>query len=472
MSGPMMGILGKAVGAMLAQQIGSGLGALAARGPAASPTSGCPLAAPGRAALRARQRRRVRRGPRRHRGRRAALPRAARGRPPAALRPRAVAARAPDRRGGRLRPRHRDQRRGHPEPIEEQMRGLDPTNPEAMQGLLEGGLFDMPKSPRAGGRAASGSRSRSRWSRAGSTRSSARPPRPGCRPRPSCRRRSAAAGPPAAPPSRPSPRSSGSSCARAGCATPPRCGARCAPARAPRRATACGCTPTCCRPPPTSTTRSASARTRPRPSELSDDDFDAALRELLDGPVRPMAVRRPGRSDPAVSLHADALAALGAWTAPDAAQESLRERYVAHLEAHPDGLERACFPDHLTAGTLVIDATGRAGAAQPAPQGAALVRASAATASPATPPWPAPRCARRVEESGLTDLGLRPGPGAPRRARGGLLRPARRRSTTSTSGSSRGRPRDVRPRGQRGVPRRALVPPRRPARARAGDARR
>jgi 8-oxo-dGTP pyrophosphatase MutT (NUDIX family) len=59
-----------------------------------------------------------------------------------------------------------------------------------------------------------------------------------------------------------------------------------------------------------------------------------------------------------VSLHADALAALEAWAAPSAAQEALRGRYVAHLHAHPDGMRRACFPDHLTAGVLVVDATG------------------------------------------------------------------------------------------------------------------
>lgn len=57
-------------------------------------------------------------------------------------------------------------------------------------------------------------------------------------------------------------------------------------------------------------------------------------------------------------LHADALAVLRAWTAPDAEQESLRERYVAHLEGHPDGLARSCLPDHLTASTLVLDAAG------------------------------------------------------------------------------------------------------------------
>jgi 8-oxo-dGTP pyrophosphatase MutT (NUDIX family) len=56
-----------------------------------------------------------------------------------------------------------------------------------------------------------------------------------------------------------------------------------------------------------------------------------------------------------VSLHADALAALGSWIAPTREQESLRVRYLTHLESHPDGLQRACFPDHLTAGTLVVD---------------------------------------------------------------------------------------------------------------------
>jgi 8-oxo-dGTP pyrophosphatase MutT (NUDIX family) len=59
-----------------------------------------------------------------------------------------------------------------------------------------------------------------------------------------------------------------------------------------------------------------------------------------------------------VSLHADALAALGSWTAPTREQESLRVRYLTHLESHPDGLRRACFPDHLTAGTLVVDEGG------------------------------------------------------------------------------------------------------------------
>lgn len=57
-------------------------------------------------------------------------------------------------------------------------------------------------------------------------------------------------------------------------------------------------------------------------------------------------------------LHADAVASLEAWSAPDAHQEELRARFVEHLHAHADGVERACSPAHLTAGVVVIDAAG------------------------------------------------------------------------------------------------------------------
>ena len=59
-------------------------------------------------------------------------------------------------------------------------------------------------------------------------------------------------------------------------------------------------------------------------------------------------------------LHADALALLEGWRAPHDEQEALRQRYVAHLRAHPDGLSRDCRPDHVTASTLVLDAAGDA----------------------------------------------------------------------------------------------------------------
>ena len=54
--------------------------------------------------------------------------------------------------------------------------------------------------------------------------------------------------------------------------------------------------------------------------------------------------------------HAEALTTLRAWAAPSPALRDLRDRFVEHLLAHPDGLERACRPAHLTAGALVLSA--------------------------------------------------------------------------------------------------------------------
>lgn len=59
-------------------------------------------------------------------------------------------------------------------------------------------------------------------------------------------------------------------------------------------------------------------------------------------------------------IHDDAVAVLAAWTPPTARDAELRDRYVAHLAAHPDGWAKACFPDHLTAGAIVVSAAGDA----------------------------------------------------------------------------------------------------------------
>ncbi len=59
-----------------------------------------------------------------------------------------------------------------------------------------------------------------------------------------------------------------------------------------------------------------------------------------------------------MSAHSAALATLRAWRPPTAAQAAVRDRYVVHLETHPDGLTRGCRPDHLTASTLVLSADG------------------------------------------------------------------------------------------------------------------
>ena len=58
------------------------------------------------------------------------------------------------------------------------------------------------------------------------------------------------------------------------------------------------------------------------------------------------------------TLHADALAVLERWSAPDPDQEERRRQYVAHLRSRPDGWAKACFPDHLTAGALVLSHDG------------------------------------------------------------------------------------------------------------------
>jgi 8-oxo-dGTP pyrophosphatase MutT (NUDIX family) len=56
-----------------------------------------------------------------------------------------------------------------------------------------------------------------------------------------------------------------------------------------------------------------------------------------------------------MSLHADAVRALTAWTAPSAAQQELRDAYLAHLAAHPDGMWRSQRAAHITASALVVD---------------------------------------------------------------------------------------------------------------------
>jgi 8-oxo-dGTP pyrophosphatase MutT (NUDIX family) len=59
-----------------------------------------------------------------------------------------------------------------------------------------------------------------------------------------------------------------------------------------------------------------------------------------------------------VSLHADAVRVLTDWRAPDDGQDLLRERFLDHLAAYPNGMWRECTAGHLTASTAVLDAAG------------------------------------------------------------------------------------------------------------------
>lgn len=146
MSGPLMGILGKAIGGMLASQIGSGLGALASEVLSVSDI-GLPLAAPGKAAIVTANLEAfgadldvsaddvllyVALREAAHQRLFAHVP---------WLRDHLIGAVADYARGIEIDAEAIQSR------VEEQMRGVDPTDPESMQQLLEGGMFDLPRSP-------------------------------------------------------------------------------------------------------------------------------------------------------------------------------------------------------------------------------------------------------------------------------------------------------------------------------------
>ena len=59
-----------------------------------------------------------------------------------------------------------------------------------------------------------------------------------------------------------------------------------------------------------------------------------------------------------MTLHASAVATLTLWRAPSPAQAEHRARFLSHLAAHDDGLARSCFPEHLTAGAIVVSPDG------------------------------------------------------------------------------------------------------------------
>jgi putative hydrolase len=146
MAGPIMGILGKAVGAMLASQIGSGLGALAGEVLTASDI-GLPLAPAGRAALLPANITAFAEGLDvseddvvLYLALREAAHQRLFGHVPW-LREHLIGAVTDYARGLEINTENIQNR------IEEQMRGIDPSNPESLQELLEGGLFDIPKSP-------------------------------------------------------------------------------------------------------------------------------------------------------------------------------------------------------------------------------------------------------------------------------------------------------------------------------------
>jgi 8-oxo-dGTP pyrophosphatase MutT (NUDIX family) len=55
------------------------------------------------------------------------------------------------------------------------------------------------------------------------------------------------------------------------------------------------------------------------------------------------------------ALRTDAVGVLESWRAPDEGQEQLRREYLAHLDAHPDGMWKPCKDGHVTGSVLVVD---------------------------------------------------------------------------------------------------------------------
>ncbi|MGW2638843.1 NUDIX hydrolase [Streptomyces sp. NPDC001348] len=56
-----------------------------------------------------------------------------------------------------------------------------------------------------------------------------------------------------------------------------------------------------------------------------------------------------------MSLHDDAVLVLKGYEGRYEDQEELRQVYLEHLDAHPDGMWKACADGHITASALVVD---------------------------------------------------------------------------------------------------------------------
>ncbi|MFF4454556.1 NUDIX hydrolase [Streptomyces goshikiensis] len=60
-----------------------------------------------------------------------------------------------------------------------------------------------------------------------------------------------------------------------------------------------------------------------------------------------------------MSLYDDAVLVLEKYEGQDEEQRALRDGYLEHLAAHPDGVYKPCQAGHVTGSALVIDPAGR-----------------------------------------------------------------------------------------------------------------
>jgi coenzyme F420-0:L-glutamate ligase len=113
--------------------------------------------------------------------------------------------------------------------------------------------------------------------------------------------------------------------------------------------------------------------------------------------------------DPPPPVHADAVAMFESYRDPDESQQSLAMAFLSFLQARPDATRRACRPGHLTAGAIVLDATGGRTLLTLHPRIGAWVELGGHV-EPEDPTVLAAGAREAAEESGITGLVVDPVP--------------------------------------------------------------
>lgn len=111
-----------------------------------------------------------------------------------------------------------------------------------------------------------------------------------------------------------------------------------------------------------------------------------------------------------MSLHAEAVLVLKTYETgeEDAAQEELRQVFLNHLAAHPDGMWKACRAGHITASALVLDPE-RGRVLLTLHRKLRMWLQMGGHCEPGDPTPAAAALREAAEESGIADLRLLPG---------------------------------------------------------------